>query len=587
MQRSLNIIGDKPVHQNAEIEADRDRFAALAMCASDILLELNSDLSIVFTCGDTARWTGSDPQELIGKSVLDFVAPQDQPMMREALAAATRGFRISNIIAHLDGPLGLRTPFSVFGFQLADRDGHYFLSLRSDAFTVLFGEGDPRRFVPDSKSGLPNSRSFAALVGGRMKALASGASCLMTLIRLDGFATLNKRLDPVARQSFAETVGASLRACALQGELAGQFDHESYGVIHAENLDLADMLHHLTALSLKVDPKGEGVRFQTASVTMDVAEMGESEQVKSLLYIINRFTDYGPAEFSIASLSAGLSDMVGATIHRLTEFRSVITSGNFDIAFQPIVDLETRRIHHYEMLARFSNFGERLSTYEAITFAEQTGLICEFDMAMCEKVLKWLQTEGADHRQAPLAVNVSGNSIGTPTFVKSLHDLLKRYQDVRHLIMFEITESARITDLRSVNDVVRGLRLAGHKVCLDDFGAGASAFQYLRALDVDVVKIDGIYVRDALKNSKGAAFLKAMATLCTDLGIEVVAEMVEDNASVAFLRQCGVTYGQGYLFGRPSLNIADFKEVSETPTAQETHIPTRLGGDLRDAVGER
>lgn len=586
MQRSLNIIGDQPMRQNAEIEADRDRFAALAMCASDILLELNSDLTIVFTCGDTVRWTGSDPQELIGKCVLNFVAPQDQPMMREALAAAARGFRISNIIAHLDGPLGLRTPFSVYGFQLADRDSHYFLSLRSDAFTVLFGEGDPRRFVPDSKSGLPNSRSFAALVGGRMKAVASGASCLMTLVRLEGFATLNKRLDPIGRQSFAETVGASLRACALQGELAGQFDHESYGVIHAQNVDLADMLNHLTALSVKVDPKGEGVRFQTATVAMDIAEMGESEQIKSLLYIINRFTDYGPAEFTIASLSAGLSDMVGATIHRLTEFRSVITTGNFDIAFQPIVDLETRRIHHYEMLARFSSFGERLSTYEAITFAEQTGLICEFDMAMCEKVLKWLQTDGIGSGQTPLAVNVSGNSIGTPTFVKSLHDLLKRYQDVRHLIMFEITESARITDLRSVNDVVRGLRLAGHKVCLDDFGAGAAAFQYLRALDVDVVKIDGVYVRDGLKNSKGAAFLKAMATLCTDLGIEVVAEMVEDNASVAFLRQCGVTYGQGYLFGRPSLNIADFKDAVETPAAQETAIPA-LGGDLRDVVGER
>jgi len=587
MQRSPTIIGETPIDRHAGIEADRDRFAALAMCASDILLELNSDLTIVFTYGDTARWTGSDPRELIGKSVFNFIAPQDQPMMREALALAARGFRISNIIAHLDGPLGLRTPFSVLGYYLAERDGHYYLSLRSDAFTVLFGEGDPRRFVPDSKSGLPNSRSFAALVGGRLKALASGASCLMTLIRLEGFATLNKRLDPIGRQSLAETIGASLRACALQGELAGQFDHESYGVIHAKNLDLRDMLDYLTELSVKVDPKREGVRFQTATVIMDVAEMGESEQVKALLYIINRFTDYAPADFAIASITAGLSDMVGATIHRLTEFRTVVTSGNFDISFQPIVDLETRHIHHYEMLARFSSFGERLSTYEAITFAEQTGLICEFDLVMCEKVLQWLRSNSAGEGQVPLAVNVSGNSIGTPTFVKSLHDLLKRYQDVRHLIMFEITESARITDLRSVNDVVRGLRLAGHKVCLDDFGAGASAFQYLRALDVDVVKIDGIYVRDALKNSKGAAFLKAMATLCTDLGIEVVAEMVEDNASVAFLRQCGVTYGQGYLFGRPSLNIADFNELPGTQASQETHIPALFAGGSRDAAGER
>jgi EAL domain-containing protein (putative c-di-GMP-specific phosphodiesterase class I) len=149
--------------------------------------------------------------------------------------------------------------------------------------------------------------------------------------------------------------------------------------------------------------------------------------------------------------------------------------------------------------------------------------------------------------------------------------------------MFEITESARIADLRSVRNVVHGLRQAGHKVCLDDFGAGASAFHYLRALDVDVVKIDGVYVRDALKSNKGAAFLKAMAALCNDLGTEVVAEMVEDNASVAFLRQCGVDYGQGYLFGRPSLDIADFIGAPEERAPTPAPVPLALAAALKPA----
>ncbi len=567
MKRNPLLIGDPPSDQNAELKADRDRFAALAHCASDVLIELDTDLSIVFAGGATSSLIGRDPQDLVRKPFLDLVAPQDRPMMREALVAAARGARIRDLIAHIEGPLGQRPSFSVVGYQLSDMDGHYFLSLRTDTHTLLFGEGDPRRFVPGGDSGLPNGRCFAALAGGRLPAESSG-ECQFTLIRLDGLFSLWKRLDRLARQSLAEAIGGSLRANALQGELAGQFDHESYGLIHTKDVDLDGLTEKLSQLAVKIDPKREGVRVVVATVAMDVSGMGEPERIKALMHTINQFTDRRPEDFAIKSLTAGLSDMIGETIHKITEFRSVVAAGNFAMAFQPIVDLDARNIHHFEVLVRFTSFGGRFSSYEAITFAEQTGLICDFDLAMCEKVLQWLETTPLKQRQLPLAVNLSGNSIGTPAFVKSLHDLLEKHARVRHLVMFEITESARITDLRSVKDVVRGLRQAGHKVCLDDFGAGASAFHYLRALDVDVVKIDGVYVRDALKNSKGAAFLKAMASLCNDLGIEVVAEMVEDNASVAFLRQCGVDYGQGYLFGRPSLDIGDFYRESEEQQAQ-------------------
>jgi EAL domain-containing protein (putative c-di-GMP-specific phosphodiesterase class I) len=575
MKRSPLLVGDMAPDQHAELKADRDRYAALALCASDVLLELDADLSIVFAGGATAVSIGRDPQELIGTAFLDLVAPQDRPMMREALAAAARGSRIGNLIAHLEGPLGQRAPFSVLGYQLADMQGHYFLSLRSDAQTLLYGEGDPRRFVPGGDSGLPNSRCFAALVGGRLHAQAGGAAYQLTLVRLDGLFPLWQRLDRIARQSLAEAIGGSLRAHALQGELAGQFDHESYGVIHPATMDLSNVIENLRDLAARIDPKHEGVQVLSAAVAMDVANMGEPEQIKALMHTINQFTDRRPEDFSIRSLTAGLSDMIGETIHKITEFRSVVSAGNFAMAFQPIVDLDTRRTHHYEILVRFTSFGGRFSSYEAITFAEQTGLICDFDIAMCAKVLQWLETASEQDRRFPLAVNLSGNSIGTPAFVKTLHDLLKRHEKVRHLVMFEITESARITDLRSVKDVVRGLRQAGHKVCLDDFGAGASAFHYLRALDVDVVKIDGVYVRDASKSSKGAAFLKAMASLCVDLGIEVVAEMVEDDASVAFLRQCGVDYGQGYLFGRPSLDIADFNDIAGAPAIAVSAVPLK------------
>ena len=118
-----------------------------------------------------------------------------------------------------------------------------------------------------------------------------------------------------------------------------------------------------------------------------------------------------------------------------------------------------------------------------------------------------------------------------------------------------MTESAHTKDVYELNDVIQKLRKAGHAVFLDDFGAGAAAFHYLRAIDVDVVKIDGMYVREALSSPTGKPFLKAMAGLCHDLNIGVVAEMVEDENTVSFLRECAVQFGQGYLFGKPTLEF--------------------------------
>ena len=123
------------------------------------------------------------------------------------------------------------------------------------------------------------------------------------------------------------------------------------------------------------------------------------------------------------------------------------------------------------------------------------------------------------------------------------------------LLLFEITQSAQIADLAAANAFIQDLRFRGYRVSLDDFGTGGAAFEQLRALDVDFVKIDGSFVQTALRDAKGRAFITAMASLCRELDIATIAEQVEDLQCVAFLRGCGIEYGQGYLFDHPSLDF--------------------------------
>lgn len=540
------------------LRAERDRFVALAFCASDILFELDQDMTVAFAAGATAVLLGSAPEALVGRQFLDLVAVEDREWIGQALRSTGAGERIRNLSVRLNGERGETPPLTIVGYQVPDMGHRYYLSLQ-----LAGAHGEPARTSSPlalTPSGLPDSQAFAETAGGRLIRLGSAAEMhKLTLMRLDGLVQLEDRLEKESRARLLAQVAGMMRAASLGGDSAGQLDSESFSLIHATSTDIGSLADGIRAFASTLDPDGQGISPELSTLDLDPRGMDREDAVKACLHVFDRYVANPGGEFSIATLSAGMSMLIGDTVDRIQEFRGIIREARFTMAFQPVVDLASRKTRHFEVLARFDGFGgPNDGPYQVITFAERTGLICDFDLAMCEKVLAWLSEERAAGHDHHLAVNLSGRSIGSPAFVEALHRLLARYPSERANVLFEITESARIQDLGAVSNVVRGLRHAGHKVCLDDFGAGASAFHYLRALEVDVVKIDGVYVRDALKTGKGQSFLKAMAGLCNDLGIATVAEMVENANALAFLRACGIAYGQGYLFGRPSENIRDF-----------------------------
>src|SRR5262249_37678626 len=119
-------------------------------------------------------------------------------------------------------------------------------------------------------------------------------------------------------------------------------------------------------------------------------------------------------------------------------------------------------------------------------------------------------------------------------------------------------------------NLVSRLRQRGFRVCLDDFGAGSSSFHYLNSFPVDFVKIDGKYVKNAIDSPRDRAFLKAMAQLCHDLDTATIAEMIETDAQAQLMRDLGVGYGQGYLFGKPApeMTVVAKTELSQTLPAK-------------------
>lgn len=344
-----------------------------------------------------------------------------------------------------------------------------------------------------------------------------------------------------------------LRGYSANGETAARFADDRYGLVHDAAVDVDQVKQGLAEVLRSLDPAGDGtVEAATLSAGPDVSEQ---DVATGLVYAINEFQKTNRTGLTITHLGDNLGRLAKKGVGHLVGFRHIIRNSQFDIAFHPIIRVAGGAIHHYEALARFhGRHGE--SPYRYITFAEQTGLIIDFDLAMTGKALDWMAR--SHDPTLRLAVNVSGKSITSPQFGGRLLGLLDAHPWARNRLMFEITESFQIDDLTAANQLIQQLRKAGYAICLDDFGAGAASFKYLNMIDVDIVKFDGSAIRNSQAVAKGPAFLRALTTLCHDVGVECVAEMIDNEDMLAFVKDCGIDFVQGYLFGKPSKDPSCF-----------------------------
>lgn len=544
------------------LRRERDRFVALAFCAADILLEVGPDHQISYAAGATTALTGTAPDKLVGRSFLDIVVADDRPLLRELIRGMSSSRRLEPVSVHLAGPHGPTPPLMLNGYSLPDLPDSMFFALRQG--TGAEASHGPGAAGRDPKTGLYQTGTFVKRAVERLKtAEANGEDVELTMIRLQDFAKMFSRLDPETGEMLEKTIAACLRVHADSSETVGRFDDDNYGFVHKPGLDIDELKDRISGHIKEIDPKGVGVPIEAGTIGTEFSHVPDTDIVKAIHYSISLFCEEENAETAIGALSENLQSHVVETSRKMSSFREIVSTADFDVAFQPIVEITTGKTSHFEALARFGGGSDR-SPYELITFAENTGLICEFDFAMCKKLLDLLDQTNRAGQRYKIAMNLSGRSVGNAAFLASLQKLLKEHESLRPQLMIEITESARIRDLGTANRFIQGLRGCGHVVCLDDFGAGAAALNYLQHLDVDVVKIDGQYIRGAMDGRKKRAFLKSIGTLCTELDISTVAEMVEEKSIINTLLECGIRYGQGYLFGKPSTDIGTF-EPRQTP----------------------
>jgi EAL domain-containing protein (putative c-di-GMP-specific phosphodiesterase class I) len=187
------------------------------------------------------------------------------------------------------------------------------------------------------------------------------------------------------------------------------------------------------------------------------------------------------------------------------------------------------------------------STQEFVRFAEAAGLSRELDQAVLDEALAVL----GKTPWVALAVNLSGLSLQDPAFCGYLLARVREASVLCARLLVEVTETAEIENVATARSTLAALREAGVPVGLDDFGAGAAAFRYLRDFRVDFIKIDGTYLRAALRSPRAHAMLGSMVSLAQGASAQVVVEMIETEEQEALCRAIGADLGQGWLYGKP------------------------------------
>ena len=208
----------------------------------------------------------------------------------------------------------------------------------------------------------------------------------------------------------------------------------------------------------------------------------------------------------------------------------------------------------YEVLLRLREVdGSLVGPGPLIEAAQRYQILPSIDRWVVKRALQMLAPYRSTLRSRELSIslNVSGQSLGDASFVQQFIGLLKDACLPRNCINIELTEQAAISNPGRASGLVQQLEAGGCRLALDDFGTGANSLAYLKALKVYRVKIDGSFVRDVLTNRNSQATVRAVVELARGLGIETVAEYVENAQIAASVKSMGVGYAQGYAFGKP------------------------------------
>lgn len=531
------------------------RLLGFAFASSDLLLEVSKSGQIAVAIGASEALSGSAETELSGRAWRDFIDVRDRPMVQALFDGLTDGRRAGPIVVSLATPPGApERAAGLSAFRLPGND-----EAISCAFT---------RAAPKTNHGLHDKAAFETVTAALFEtAKATGIELELALVEMGGLAGLRQKLNPEAAKAIEQRLAGALRAQSHGGAAAAELGPDRYALIRQQG-ESPELLSRRVMKLLNLSA-ADGVTPVASAMALK-SGAAPAQVMRALRYSLDNFIRDGMPGTPPASLDEAVAQSVRRTLTDVGILGDAVNGRNFQLVFQPVVNLKDKNsIHHHEVLVRF---GDNASPFPMIRMAEELDLIEPLDIAVVEQTIDRLVA----NPKLRLAANISGRTITSSAFVSAVKSMLAAKPAANGRLMFELTESAAIDDLALADRHLQALRAEGCLVCLDDFGAGAASLAYLQQLSLDIVKIDGRYIRELQHGGRESTFIRHLVFMCGELGVKTLAEMVETPQAEEAVRKAGVDYAQGWLYGAPA-DIPMLTANSATAAANVAPARRRVG----------
>jgi EAL domain-containing protein (putative c-di-GMP-specific phosphodiesterase class I) len=236
----------------------------------------------------------------------------------------------------------------------------------------------------------------------------------------------------------------------------------------------------------------------------------------------------------------------------IAELRSAIEHDELELYYQPKIALDSGSVSGVEALVRWHHPERGLVPPDQfVPLAEQSGQVKALSRWVLNRALRQCREWALEGRPLKVAVNLSMRDLHDPALPATVAEMLRLWQVPASTLTIEITESTLMADPVQALEIVRRLGRMGIRIAIDDFGTGYSSLAYLKRLPVDELKVDRAFVRQIARDANDVAIVRSTIGLAHDLGLTVVAEGIEDEASLDVLANLGCDEAQGYLFSRP------------------------------------
>ncbi|MFG1926327.1 putative bifunctional diguanylate cyclase/phosphodiesterase [Cryptosporangium sp. NPDC048952] len=433
--------------------------------------------------------------------------------------------------------------------------GRQFLTLRMTASLTTELGAQRERFAHqafhDPLTGLANR----ALFGERLEEALAGRPALL-LIDLDGFKAVNDTRGHGAGDQLLVAVAGRLRGAVRATDTVARLGGDEFAVLLPGASASADATGVATVILERIaEPValGEGTPVSVrASVGIALADGSATAEtlLRDADLALYEAKESGKNRYRVAD-----PELSSSTLGRLRleeELRVALEVGEFEVHYQPIVELASERITAVEALLRWRHPTRGLLGPGAfLETAESVGLLPALDGFVLRTACAQVRTWRASRPEFVVSVNVCAAHLVDPGLVDEVAAALAAADVPPSALMLEVTETALVADLAMAAQTLRELSSLGVRIALDDFGTGYSSLTYLRTLPIHAIKIDRSFVRDLDGNATDEAVTRAILGLAETLGLRPVAEGVEGVSQADRLRDLRCGHAQGFLFAKP------------------------------------